>query len=135
MSKNIGPIPSPLKLAVYLTPVDKDSCVTGLSRNFLNNDFNNRYLDTGIAHLLSRFAIFPKLSAGDALLFDGRLMHCRRRHVRGAYRNVVIFALSRELELLPEIDAVDDTSAGLLKEALNMSSNYRKKFDGLSRPP
>lgn len=132
LSKLVGPKPSPLKLAVYLTPVDKYSGVTGLSTNFLNQDFNNRYIDYGMASLLSRFAEFPSLAAGDALLFDGRLMHCRKRQTRGVYRNVVIFNLSRNYDDLPKIHAVDEYFYGLLKEAISTSSTYRIRFSELA---
>ena len=132
LSNNVGPIPSPLKLAIYLTPVDKHSGVTGLSRHFIDHDFNNRYIDQSVAFLLSKFAFLPRLGAGDALLFDGRLMHCRKRQIQGPYRNVVIFSLSRDLTLLPKNEEIDDAYYGLLKESISTSENYEHRFNALT---
>lgn len=124
--QQIVPLPSPLKLAVYLTDVDKLSGVTGLNTFLRNSDFNNRYLDTFAAFLMHPFAKFHKLSAGTAMLFDGRLMHYRGPHKRGQLRQAIIFSLSRDAALLPKIEQIEIHSYGMIHALMNADPIYKK---------
>ena len=122
--KQIGPRPSPLKLAIYLTNVDKYSGVTGINKLLYNMDFNNRYLDTLLAYLLEPFAYFPQLSAGSAMLFDGRLLHCRSAHKSGHFRHAIIFSLSRDVTQLPKIEDIPKANFNLLHTLMKDNKSY-----------
>jgi len=125
-SRQVGPFPSPLKLAVYLTDVDKNSGVTGLNTALRNYDFNNRYLDTIAAYVMHPFAKFHTLSAGSAMLFDGRLMHYRGAQSRGHPRQVIIFSISQDPTQLPSIDMIETESFGLLHALMNYDPLYKQ---------
>jgi len=124
LGKQIGPLPSPIKLAVYLTDVDADSGVTGIQTYLTNTDFNNRYIDTLVAYLLQPRAFSPRMRRGSAILFDGRLLHCRTRHRAGTFRCSVIFSLSQDLEQLEEINDPSNAPFGLLEPLMQTDTNF-----------
>jgi len=130
----IGPLPSPLKLAVYLTDVDEYSSVTGINPLFPNIDFNNRYIDIMLAYLLKPFAIYHRLSAGTAILFDGKLMHCRPKHRKGDYRQVIIFSLSQDPGQLPTIEAIPTELFGMLHALMVSAPEYERRILEILKP-
>ena len=126
-----GPIPSPFKLAVFLTHTGRKNGMTGLSSFFKDWDFNNRYLDTIVASLMTPFAHFYEVTPGSAILFDGRLMHYRPKHVEGPYRSVIILSLSRKVGDIPREEETDSAYFGLFKEAISVDRDYASEIKRL----
>ena len=119
--KQIGPLPPPLKLAVFLTPVNKLTGVTGFLPGSYHVKINNRYVDYAYAVLNSFRAVYYEGSVGDAILWDGSVMHHRPK-TRGQTREVVIFNLSLEM---PKIKP-----RSLIYEYERKSAKHRDSFDG-----
>ena len=130
--KQIGPLIPPLKLVVYLTDVDEHSGATGINPLLCDTDFNNRYIDKLMAFLLKPFAKLHHLNAGSAILFDGRLLHCRTAHKRGQFRQAIIFSLSRDPTQLPTMDEIPtvhfEQPFGLLHALMKNDQSYERRI-------
>jgi hypothetical protein len=93
LGKQIGSAPPALKLAVYLTDVNKKNGVTGFIPRSKSLIIKNRYLDLVYTYLMWPFAHYPCLSAGQAVLFDGSVIHGRPRPKNANFREAIIFGL------------------------------------------
>ena len=93
----IGTIPAPIKLGIYLTDSNKTSGGTGFLPKKYQKTFDNKYIDYLYMFLFSSKAFYPERSRGDAVLWDGTVPH-RRKKSKGKIREAVIFNLSRSLE-------------------------------------
>ena len=101
-NKNIGP-PWPLfKLAIYLQKTNKSNGITGFIPGKLNLDINNRYLDTLYAFLVSKFAYYACVEAGESILFSGKVMHQRPLSNSKNHRQAIIFSLTTSHETVKE---------------------------------
>lgn len=112
--KQIGSAPPALKLAIYLTDVDKKSGVTGFIPWSKGNVIKNRYLDLIYTYLMSPFASYPCLKAGGAVLFDGSVIHGRPRPKNKNYREAIIFGLVSD----PWLAASYMTNSEIAKEMI-----------------
>ena len=97
--KKIGP-PWPLyKLAIYLQKTDKSNGITGFIPGKLNINFNNRYVDTFYAFLISKLAFHSNVLPGEALLFSGEVMHHRPASKSKNHRQAIIYSLTTSPEV------------------------------------
>ena len=94
----IGTIPAPIKLGIYLTDTNKGSGGTGFLPKKYQKTFDNKYIDYLYMFLFSSKAFYPPHNKGDAMLWDGTVPHSRPKSVNGKTREAVIFSLSRSLE-------------------------------------
>jgi hypothetical protein len=116
----IGPLPPPIKCAVFLTRAGADSSVTGFIKGSHRFDPKNIYLDFLAATLITPLQVFPTVLPGDAVEFDGSIIHCRRKPKKGLDREAIIFSLTSDHDgqspyiedHRPVIDAFNDRIAG-----------------------
>lgn len=90
----IGPLPPPTKCAVYLSHAGPDNGMTGFIRGSHRLDPKNIYLDFLAATMILPLQVFQTVSPGDAVVFDGSIIHCRRRLRQGSDREAIIFGLT-----------------------------------------
>ena len=99
----VGPKFKLYKLAIYLQDTNKNNGVTGFIPNFISPRFNNRYLDTIAAYLLSFLSIHPRLSIGEAVIFSGKVMHHRPKQKNNNFREAIIFSCTNNPNNLPNL--------------------------------
>ena len=120
----IGPKFKLYKLAIYLQDTNKNNGVTGFIPKFISPRIRNRYLDTIFAYLLSFLSIHPRLSIGEALIFNGKVMHHRPRQINNKFREVIIFSCTNSPNNLPNLK--DDENEFLnvfLKSKIDLGIN------------
>jgi len=90
----IGPLPPPLKCAVYLNGAGPDSSVTGFIRGSHRFDPKNMYVDLLAAYTLFPYQAFQSVGEGDVVIFDGSILHCRKKLKSDKTREAIIFGLT-----------------------------------------
>lgn len=90
----VGPLPPPMKCAVYLSGAGPKSSVTGFIRGSHRFDPKNMYVDLLAAYTLLPYQVFQAVGEGDAVIFDGSILHCRRKPKAGSTREAIIFGLT-----------------------------------------
>lgn len=118
--RQMGPIPAPLKLAIYLTKTNKKNGITGFIPGSFHRELGNRYLDTAAAYLGSPLARYYDVEPGDVVLFSGRVMHCRPRAKTTDHREAVIFSLTTSPEIARSYQHSEDWE--LLRRYLDIAS-------------